>query len=231
MGMNQPPVPQQPQSQDPQVPNAVQSQLGINDIMQSGQPDAQEPEQVEPNAIATFEEAIDSVLALVNKIAQSPEGAINLAVQTKALVDLSTTVKNLVEAAIPEVDPHARLQLEYAQQEHEQAMSKDQQEHQQAMDLQQLQMDQQKHQQDLTHKDALHQQTLKHNELNQALKEWQAQQQQSQQQAQGQQQLQQSDNQHAMNLAQQQQQMQLAEQQAEQQKENTQNKSNEQSNN
>jgi hypothetical protein len=183
--------------------------------LQQQQPEQQQPEQ-EPEQIVHFEEVIDNILILMNNTAKAPEGAINLDVQVKALQGLAMAVKSLVEAQIPEVDPHAQLQLEYQKQQDSHSLALDNQQHQQAMDLQKHQMDVQKHQQDLQHAAELHGQSLQHNELQQALKEYQAQAQVQQGAQQHQQSLVHNEQSQQQNMAQQEQQMQLAEQQAQQ---------------
>jgi hypothetical protein len=182
--------------------------------LQQPQPEQQQPEQ-EPEQIVHFEEVIDNILILMNNTAK--EQGMNLDIQTKALQGLAMAVKTLVEAQIPEVDPHAQLQLEYQKQQDSHSLALDNQQHQQAMDLQKHQMEMQKHQQDLQHQSELHGQSLQHNELQQALKEYQAQAQVQQGVQQHQQSLVHNEQSQQQNMAQQEQQMQLAEQQAQQQ--------------
>jgi hypothetical protein len=198
---------QQQQQQQPQQPQQQQ--------------DAQPPYSLDstwsepPELIATFEEVIENILVLMNNTAK--EQGMNLDVQTKALQGLASAVKTLVEAQIPEVDPQAKLDLQYQQMHNDNQLAVDQQQHQQAMDLQKHQMDVQKHQQDLQHAAELHGQSLQHNELQQALKEYQAQAQVQQGAQQHQQSLVHNEQSQQQNMAQQEQQMQLAEQQAQQQ--------------
>jgi hypothetical protein len=177
MGMNQP---QMPPNQSPNQnqgvstdPSALQFMIQNGDIqgmeqnMQDEQENTQndnpmEEQQEPPDTIVSYDDAIDAVLKLILNHSQKD---LDIQIQAKAIQELANAVKTLQEAAIPQVDPQAQMELQYQQQEQQQQ----QQDHQ-------MTMQQQMHEQALQHKQQLHEQALKHNDLNQALKEWQAQQ-------------------------------------------------------
>lgn len=173
-------------------PGQVQGQPDPSQMM--GQPDQQEQQ---PEQIVTYEDAIDEVLKLVVSLA-SDQG-LDKQVQAKCISELAGAIHQIQQASNPE---SVRIDM------------------QGQMDQQFAQMEMEKHQQNLQHTQQLHDQTLQHNDLNQALKEWQAQQQNGQAQqkqqaslAQQDQQMQHADNQHVMDMAQAQQSMEQAKQQ------------------
>jgi hypothetical protein len=186
MGMNQPPQ-QPPETSSPGSnqpsngqgvstdPSALQFMIQNGDVHgleqqmsdeQEQQDNPMEEQQEPPDPIISYDEAIDAVLKLIVTTTQRD---LDVDIQSKAISQLSSAVKSLQEASIPQVDPQAQMELQYQQQESQNVQNQ-----------QQMTMQQQLHEQALQHKQQLHEQTLKHNDLNQALKEWQAQQQQNQ---------------------------------------------------
>jgi hypothetical protein len=173
MGMNQPPETSSPgQTQGVSTdPSALQFMIQNGDVHgleqqmsdeQEQQDNPMEEQQEPPDPIISYDEAIDAVLKLIIGTTQRD---LDVDIQAKAISQLSSAVKSLQEASIPQVDPQAQMELQYQQQEQQN---------------QQMTMQQQLHEQALQHKQQLHEQTLKHNDASQALKEWQAQQQQNQ---------------------------------------------------
>jgi hypothetical protein len=180
MGMNQPPQ-QPPETSSQGVstdPSALQYMIQNGDVNQleqniadeqegSQQDNPMEEQQEPPDTLVTYDEAIDAVLKLIITTTQRD---LDVDIQSKAISQLSSAVKSLQEASIPQVDPQAQMELQYQQQEQQNAQNE-----------QQMTMQQQLHEQALQHKQQLHEQTLQHNDASQALKEWQAQQNMGQQ--------------------------------------------------
>jgi hypothetical protein len=180
MGMNMPPeTSSQGQNQGVSTdPSALQYMIQNGDVngLEQQMSDEQEGSQTDnpmeeqqepPDPIISYDEAIDAVLKLIIGTTQRD---LDVDIQSKAISQLSSAVKSLQEASIPQVDPQAQMELQYQQQEAQQQQQD-----------QQMTMQQQLHEQAMQHKQQLHEQTLKHNDASQALKEWQAQQQMNKQ--------------------------------------------------
>lgn len=180
MGMNMPPeTSSQGQNQGVSTdPSALQYMIQNGDVhgLEQQMSDEQEGSQTDnpmeenqepPDPIISYDEAIDAVLKLIIGTTQRD---LDVDIQAKAISQLSSAVKSLQEASIPQVDPQAQMELQYQQQEQQNQQNQ-----------QQMTMQQQLHEQAMQHKQQLHEQTLKHNDASQALKEWQAQQNMGQQ--------------------------------------------------
>lgn len=140
-------------------PSAMDKIQQNPDALQPNQNPLEQPQDEPPEEIITYEDAIDSLLKL---IVDTTKANLNKELQAKALLSLAQATKALQEASNPPESVRVNMNGQF--------------------DQQQMQMEMEKHQQSLDHQQQLHDQTLKHNDLNQALKEWQAQQQQTKQQ-------------------------------------------------
>src|SRR5881392_4135281 len=152
MGMNQPPMPQDP--------SALLALMGQGQEQQD--PSQMQPEQP-PEDIVTYEDAIDSVLKLIVSLA-SDQG-LDKNVQAKSIAELGSAVKYLQDSLTESTsDQQAQNDMQNQQQQFDQSLA------------------QEKHNLDLQHQHDIHKQTMDHNSRNQALKEFQAEKQLHQQQ-------------------------------------------------